>query len=1162
MVRVLLVLLLSAAALAWWFTRPEHLRRLVVAGIQQAGDAQVSLGAARFDWFDGTLYLNNLQIAAPGVQYGQVIEVQQVQIDLSWWSLLFGSVQADELTLVGATLYLTEDRATGQYMFQPLLNRAPQQDGTIKHPPQVTVRSGQIVFQEIEESGQLTHLAELAVVGRLWQERESGNYQFMLRRSGGDQEEPPTLRGKLNLDDSSVWATLDGFRFEQPQRYFLRHELRVWWDRMQPEGAFGTIEVGYEPQAGWQAKLALRDASLNVPLGEYAPRVTDISGQLRVVGHAVLLDSLTGEVEGLRYRVSGQVWDVREKESARFALSAETDWFNVDPRPDVIEKLPGGVGRFYDRFQPTGEFRLQMVCGRKQAGGRIDYQGQVDLRHVSGRYYKFPYPCHDVEGRVRFNSKAIEIDQLRGRGDGGMTFEMLNGRISPPGDGADVRIKLRCRNMPVNESLLAAMKDKHRAVVAEFFDHDAYESVKREAGPFSDQIPDAIGVVREAIIDIHRPLGAHVRTQVTSQIDVAGLHVLYHHWPYPMTADSGLLTIRPNDVAVDVRLSGINGAAGHVSGVLQRDAQDRLSPKLRIEGVRVPIDDLLIASLPQPQNQWLRDLHAQGVLTGDGDVWRQDDGQVNFTLDSQLRDGRAAPYGGTFALQQLTGKLTIERHKLQIEQLTGQHETGPLSISGGADWSHEPLSLDLTFAAEDLSLNQQVLDLLPPQRTQRAALQQLFERYKISGQLDAALHYASGGAAEHETYRLELTPRQLGMELATGPVSFQRMGGRVIVEPGVVTLEQLSGSFDSAAQLTANGQVTLGEQGGYDLTLQGDTLGVGPTLAALLPRPVQRSIDALQLGGTLVLESARWQGNADRWNFGGNLSLIDAGAQVGVPITQLNGRLGITASQSKADPLPRVQLDLQARSLLASQRLVQPLDVRVRSAEDGRQLVVEQFLGSLYGGTLMGQGAIELGADSRFRFNLVLQDVALEPFLHPADPRAKSGGILSASLTIEAKVGDPASRVGRGALEIHDARLYNQPIPLAMLQALNLALPMERSFDRASARYLVQGDTVLFDSLRFEAPGLVLSGAGSMDYPTQQLNLEMVTRNPTMPNLGAVGEVINKLKDEVITIRLSGTLSQPQAKAVSLSGILRSWDQLFQAKAAGILRRVVEPGGK
>ncbi|MCC6681102.1 MAG: hypothetical protein IT445_09400 [Phycisphaeraceae bacterium] len=1159
-VRALLVLLLAVAALAWWMTRPEHLRRLVLAGIQQASDAQVSLGAARFDWREGTLYLHNLQIGSPGIEHGQVFEVQQVLIDPSWWSLLFGSVRADELTLVGATLYLTEDRATGRYLFEPLLSGSHTQDNGITHPPQVTVRSGQIVFREIEENGQLTQLAELAVVGRLWQERQAGPFQFMLRRSGGDEAAPPTLRGRLNLEDPSVWATLDGFRFEQPQRYFLRHELRAWWDRMQPQGAFDTIEVGYEAQAGWQAKLALRDASLNVPLGEYAPRMTQVSGQLRVLGHAVVLDSLRGEVEGLRYRVSGRVWDVREKESARFALSAATDWFTIDPPPEVIPTLPGGVGKYYDRFQPTGEFRLQLVCGRQQAGGPIGYQGRVALRHVSGRYYKFPYPCHDVEGLVRFDSRAVEIEQLRGRGRDGMTFELLDGRISPPGDGAEVRMKLRCRNLPVDEVLLAAMKDKHRAVVAEFFDRPSLDRLQQEAGPFSQRIPVAIGKVRQAVIDIHRPRGAHARTQVTSQIDVAGLNVLYRHWPYPMTADAGLLTIRPGDVAVDVRLSGINGARGRVSGVLQRDAQDRLSPKLRIEDALVPIDELLIATLPQPQNQWLRDLHAQGALAGEGDVWRQDDGQVNFKLASQLLDGRAAPYGGTFAIQQLAGRLTIERHKLQIEQLTGEHDSGRLSIGGAADWSHQPLSLDLTFAAEDLPLDRQVLDLLPPQRPQRNALEQLFERYQISGQMDAALHYASVGPAGHETYRLELTPRQLGMQLATGPVSFERMSGRVIVEPGLVALEQLSSSFDAAARLSVNGTVTLGEQGGYDLALEGDSLGVGPTLGALLPRPVRRSIDALQLDGTLVLEKATWRGDGDDWQFDGDLSLINAGAEVGVPITQLDGRLGISASQTVTDPLPRVKLDLQAHSLLAAQRLIQPLNVRVRSAEDGRQLVVEEFLGSIYGGTLMGQGAIELGADNRFRFKLVLQDVALEPFLHPADPRAQGGGGLTASLTVESKVSDPASRVGRGALEVHDANLYNQPIPLAMLQALNLALPMERSFDQASARYLVLGDTVLFDSLRFEAPGLVLSGAGSMDYPTQSLNLEMVTRNPTMPDLGAVGEVINKLKDEVITIRLSGTLAQPQARAVALSGILRSWDQLFQAKAAGIWRRSVEPG--
>ena len=156
-----------------------------------------------------------------------------------------------------------------------------------------------------------------------------------------------------------------------------------------------------------------------------------------------------------------------------------------------------------------------------------------------------------------------------------------------------------------------------------------------------------------------------------------------------------------------------------------------------------------------------------------------------------------------------------------------------------------------------------------------------------------------------------------------------------------------------------------------------------------------------------------------------------------------------------------------------------------------------------------------------------------------------SSGLLSAGLSLRVPLDDDGQLQGRGIVTVRDALLYDRPITLALLQAANFALPNESSFDRASARYLIVGETVLFDDIRFEAPGFVISGTGSMAYPSTELNLHMVTHNPGALDLGPVSDLVRTFKDELLGIEVRGTLAEPQAGVVPLEGVFRSWGRVF-----------------
>ena len=153
--------------------------------------------------------------------------------------------------------------------------------------------------------------------------------------------------------------------------------------------------------------------------------------------------------------------------------------------------------------------------------------------------------------------------------------------------------------------------------------------------------------------------------------------------------------------------------------------------------------------------------------------------------------------------------------------------------------------------------------------------------------------------------------------------------------------------------------------------------------------------------------------------------------------------------------------------------------------------------------------------------------------------------MLSASLAIEGEPGEdaPRHRSGRGNLEIRDAKIYEVPLEMGRLQIVNLSLPTASSFDRASASYLLYDDTVKFDSIAFEAPTVQIVGDGKMQYSTRALDLNLSSRNAGAIGLGPITDFIRFFKDELASIHVSGTLTDPKVDVRAFNSNMENWDE-------------------
>ncbi len=1201
-----------------FMTRPARLVRVVESLLEDSIGCEAQIGQAQLTW-SGVLTVDGIDLSIPGMtgESARLLHSDRVVVQLRFLPLLIGRVRAASVALTQPTLYLTEDLDDGLFNYEHLIAGPPDQQqrgGLPKALPELFLSGGQMRFGQVT-AGVYQPVEGFDFDGTLTaDDGRAGGYTFVLNQHAAgdaqtDSSPGPSIQGEIDLSEPRVEFQVDHFTFTGPHRYLLPQEMRLWWDRLSPKGALPeVIFSARQDEAGLvalTAQMRLDGIGLLLPIQEGEPlRLADVTGLVILSEGVVELKGMSGELEGITFTASGRVEGFESQSPLSIAVSTEP--FDIPAEGGIWPKLPQQIRRYQERFSPQGRYQAQVTIDRPTPGSSLQFSGHMDLLDTRFKYNKFPYPADQLSGRVTFNNQRVDLNDLVGISPSGGRA-IVSGSIIPPGGDGKVDITIRGEGFAVDDYLLDAMKPKHRKIIDMFFNREGYEDllahgVIRAPGeqpsplpppPDASDIPDTLqvsqatealatpdsqeqhvavpvfepGGTASMVVHIQRPAGPGKKYRVTTDLDAAGLRSVFSFWHYPMLVDSGRVVITPDDVRVDgVHLRSVSGGGGGVvDGRLELpNDEHKLIPFLQLSSIRLPIDEVLVASIPKPKDRWVKSLNLTGALVGTGEVYAGADGKVSFTIDSQMKDGTATPNGGTYTLEDIQGFITVEHGRVQFEQLTGRHDGGTITLDGQTDFSEQGFGADLKFIGGDLRIEPGLIDLLPTGHDGRAVMSSLFDKYSPEGEFDGELDYF-GGNGRPDGFMLSIEPKTLSLDYAGQRIELADMFGRAELTPKRVVLYEVGGRFASG-KFKVNGDALLGEEREASLTFDVDAQRIDATARAVLPGAVLTIIDKLSIQGPYRMDGARlltWPTvkQGPTMIFEGKVRLLGASAQVGVPVTELDADLDMHVVTFSDQPWPHTDIRIDANRLRAADRLIERVSLTAQTGKQPWQIELADLRGTLYGGTLVGWGQLRMGKDATFGFDLTLQEVELEPFLNPLniaestdsgeiDPaelstRNMASGLLSAGLTIRIPTDDPSQRQGRGVVTVRDAKLYDRPITLALLQAANLGLPNESSFDRASARYLIFGDTVQFDDIRFEAPAFVIAGTGTMDFPSNELNLRMVTHNPAAPDLGPVSELVRTFKDELLGIEVRGTLAEPKARVVTLEGFFRSWGRVF-----------------
>ena len=1040
----------------------------------------------------------------------------------------------------------------------------------------------------------------------------------------------PTVRGRFDLNTGLVEADLTHFSLGPWQRFTLPNRMRRWWDRFSPSGAVPQARFVFRPDFGVVIEMEIRDAELMLPYTESTespPRMTGVSGRFTVDRRGFAITELTGRTKDFSCVINGRVNGFARDSS--LDLTIETDTFTIPDDPGYLSVLPKDLQKMFVAFSPSGQGRAQVTFHRRAAGAALTYQGTLRVINGSSTYHRFPYPLEDLNGTFRFTDQLVELLEMQGRGPTGARFS-LSGAVSPLSPHAAVDLTVHAQDLPIDEMLHQAVPPRARVILDMFLDSKAYQRLidqglirtrdqqhqslvklnqlearrrgerDHEARVGLDaqisELVDALAVpafdlggTTTATVKIERTYGQGEKFRARATVPLAGIDVLFRHLPYPVRLTGGQVEITPDHVIVEaVEGQGLRGGVGQVQGRIDllRKGTQRLAPDLDLVVADVPFDDLLQASLPAGHQKTLYDMNLTGRLDATGEIFRQDNGQIGYRVDTELRSGTARPFSRSFQIDQLQGSALLQRGWIQIHDLHGRHGPSRLTLTGTGDWRTEQPEIRLTLDAESLEIEADLLDVLPSNEPACRRFRQLCAQRNLNGAIDAQLFY-DRSQGRRGTYRVDIRPRQLRFDLRDQRVKLTAMTGNLLVSSHGINLADCGGSFGTG-RFSTDGRIELDPHFFVDLTFDAQAGKVCDTTRAAMPRPVRKLIDKLQLDGGYQIHDARLKydrpsdGREIDYLVDATVHLENARALVGVAIEQIYGDLSVhaipapetnfahhaqeedarTEAGASGGRWPKVDLKLNADSVVAARRVIGPLTLQITSDEQTHRLNIERFEGTCYGGTVLGKGRVELGPNGTYQLGLTMQDVALDPFIRPQSYESTQGkihaagslaqptGTLSANLTLEGLVANPASRRGRGELEIRNADMYDVPLAVATLQILNLTLPTSKSFDRAWATYLVENDLVYLDLLQIQAPTIEIIGAGVMDWSTLGLDLDMFTRNPTSPQFGPLSDLLDVFKDQLVSIHVTGTLDDPQPRVASFQGIKRSWSDVFSPAKA------------
>jgi len=663
-----LVLILILVAGYYLLTR-SFLTRLVVMGqVSRLTGGDATASSVLVDP-DGRVTIHDAKLRVAGVvgEAGTIVSVRRLDADFDMSSLLTGKVVVRSVVLdepIARISQSVDDGSVNVARINPPTLRPTKGPKVV---PRIIVRSGVIELGEhVTDPARLgagepayTSLKRIDVAGEVQQSPDESGAKIISFRQYADPQGIHPVPGGLTVSGrvapDGITITLEGLALGTWSPESAPARSRELFRQTALEGEVSRAVMVYSYTGGWEARIALADVAMNLPIkarpdetidGDEVPLTPEQANRLlriqRVNGEVIFSDTgvrgrLKGLVEELPYEVNFRV-DGTSKDSA-FTCHFVSRGFKLEQKPEIVYFAPGVARRRLEQFgDPTGIVDAEVTIFRgppvdgKEADVQVD--GKLWFREVTAAFAKFPYRFHNMTGEVTFDDKRIVLKHIEGDSPSGARV-VCTGTIAPPTSTAAVDLDIRVTNLPMDAELAQAMRQRKRVIEALFSaeryqallaagliatpgQHDgavagvaAMEAAGRTDGPEYEAIQALaarpvfeLGGRAEVHVAIQRRYSVESHWTDTVTIRLARAGVLPERVPYPMIVEN--LTIIKEDALATVQGGVYRGLRGGEAVITARADFDKLDnpdipfvPDITVSARAIPVDELLIFSLPE-----------------------------------------------------------------------------------------------------------------------------------------------------------------------------------------------------------------------------------------------------------------------------------------------------------------------------------------------------------------------------------------------------------------------------------------------------------------------------------------------------------------------------------------------------------------------------------
>lgn len=659
--------------------------------------------------------------------------------------------------------------------------------------------------------------------------------------------------------------------------------------------------------------------------------------------------------------------------------------------------------------------------------------------------------------------------------------------------------------------------------------------------------------------------------------------------PLEVTGLSGPMTVTDTRVVVGPIVGEFRGSPVRVRGGWSEDdpdSGDGPSPiRARIELDRFDLQsriDPVIALLGEESaERWasLRDSRSvHGVLDLSTDLTLlPGEPPVVRTALTNVRDLSFTAGASVVEIERLNGEIVADQDRLRLIGCGGSFRLdhrldGRLRLNGDVPLNPgRPVQIEV--ALTETRFDAQFLRSLSGSQGAPASLQQWIDERQPGGVCDATLTVRRETGAEGLDWALAISPRALELQSGEDTLRLEASGPGAVVTSEGGEIERLRLENEDCV-IDASGRWRHGSRAAVDLDFTIDAQRMPRGLGALLPPDVHDLIESLEIGierpWELTRGELRWR--TDAQHFVGEARFRGLRCDPGVAITDADGDAVMRIERSEERSDPEIEFAVRTDAMrLAGVRMTGG-EMSLHSGALPGRLVIDRIGADTHGGRFTGQVTIDTttqGDDAHddvawyeamFDFagvevqSLLSETASLADSERPGSDSGKSPfegftGTFDGRLSMAGAVGDQRSRRGRAVFRVEGGELTMAPLAMPIIELSNLRPPTGEALERADAEVYLEGSIVHVEELRLRSDSISIVGTGEVTWPGMALSMAFNSRsNHRVPLLS---DLVEGLRNELITTLVTGTLLDPKFRTEALPGTRKALDEAFGEPDSG-----------